>query len=155
MYFLGVVEDGVFMAIFKNGTTDNLMQALIKAGTISSYLKDKEAMMNNRTIADYLNLIIEAKGLKKSFAIQGADIDRVYGYEIFRGKKSPRRDIIIRLLIASDIELEDIQYILKNTGYPILYPKNVRDATIIFCIKNKCNVMKTNELLHDMCYKTI
>ena len=132
------------MSIFEQGLTKKLLEKL-------SYLTEIDFVLDqtysDNTFAKYINIILEYKKLKKSLIIQKADIERSYGYEILRGEKKPSRDIALRLLIACEICFEDIQHVLKNAGYPVLYAKNTRDAIIIFCIQKKCKVITINETL--------
>jgi DNA-binding phage protein len=130
------------------------MRALMESGDIRKYIEENN-IEELGTIAGYLESILRQKGKKKSSVIEKAGIDRVYGYEIFRGKKTPSRDTVLRLLLSLDLSLNETQYFLKNTQYPILYPKNIRDAIIIYGIQKSLGVIRLNNLLYDYGQKTI
>lgn len=133
------------MSIFEQGLTKKLLEKLSNLQEIDFVLDQTDT---DNTLAKYINIILEYKNIKKSIAIQKADIERSYGYEILRGEKKPSRDIALRILIACEVCFEDIQHVLKNAGYPVLYAKNTRDAIIIFCIQKKCDVITVNETLY-------
>ena len=136
-------------------STDDLMRLLSASGDIDKYFEAIQGYSKTPEISGYILLIIEQKDLKKARVIEKAGIDRVYGYEIFRGKKIPGRDTLIRILLTMQVNVQNIQNILKNTGYPILYPKNMRDAIIIFGIQNLLGIDRLNILLDDFGQKII
>ena len=136
-------------------STDDLMKSLLVNKDINDYIEQKKAYLETKSVYDYLLDSIKQNNLTKARVIEKAGIDRIYGYEIFRGKKIPSRDILLRMLLAMNTSLNDFQHILKNTGYPILYPKNMRDAIIIYGIQNSLDVDELNILLYDLGQKTI
>jgi hypothetical protein len=139
----------------KKMSTDDLMKQLNQSCDIRKYIENEEVSLQTLCISDYLNLIIEQQNISRARIIEKAGIDRVYGYEILRGKKIPGRDTLLRFLISLKIEINDIQYILKNTEYPILYPKNMRDAIIIYGIQKSFDLDRLNAMLYDLGQKTI
>jgi DNA-binding phage protein len=138
----------------KANSTDDLMKLLLESGDIKKYI-EKNNLAETSTIAGYLESLLQQKGEKKAKVIEKAGIDRVYGYEIFRGKKTPGRDTILRLLLSLNMRFNDIQQFLKNTQYPILYPRNIRDSIIIYGIQKSLDVVRLNILLYDFGQKTI
>ena len=72
-----------------------------------------------------------------------------YGYKIIAGDKHTiKRDVIIRLAIASKFNLKETNRALKLYGFNELYSKIARDAVLIVAI-NSCiyNIDQVNELL--------
>lgn len=136
-------------------STGDLMKQILESRDIEKYIEKKKDTLCNLCISDYLTILLQQKQFGRAWVIKKAGIDRVYGYEIFRGKKIPGRDILLRLLLVFCIDIDDIQHILKNTGYPILYPKNIRDAIIIYGIQKSLDFDRLNILLYDLGQKTI
>lgn len=100
---------------------------------------------------EYLQKLLEEKNLERSDVIERAGLNREYAYHIFSGtKKNPSRQKLLALAIAMDLNLEEIQYLLRYAGLGILYPRNQWDAVIISAIEQKLNVLETNELLHRL-----
>ncbi|MDD5018576.1 MAG: hypothetical protein PHO15_10830 [Eubacteriales bacterium] len=141
--------------IKQNESTDDLMKLLLESGDIEKYIEKRKDSSQSFCVCDYLAFLLQQKDLSKARVIEKAGIDRIYGYEIFRGKKVPGRDTLFRMLLAMKTGINDFQHILKNTGYPILYPKNMRDAVIIYGIQNSLDVDQLNILLFDLGQKTI
>jgi hypothetical protein len=141
--------------IQKKESTDDLMRQLLESGDIEKYIEKKKDALGTQLVSDYLSIMLKQKNISRAEAIEKAGIDRVYGYEIFRAKKVPGRDTLLRLLLAFNTGIIDTQHILKNTGYPILYPKNIRDAIIIYGIQKSLDTDRLNILLFDFGQKTI
>ena len=100
---------------------------------------------------EYLAKLLTEKNLSKSEVIERAGLNREYAYHIFAGvKKNPSRQKLLALAIAMDLNLEEIQYLLRYAGQGILYPRNQWDAVIISAVEQKLNVLQTNELLNRL-----
>lgn len=100
---------------------------------------------------EYLQKLLEEKNLERTEVIERAGLNREYVYHIFSGtKKNPSRPKLLALAIAMDLNLEEIQYLLRYAGLGILYPRNSWDAVIISAVEQKLNVLETNELLHRL-----
>ena len=41
------------------------------------------------------------------------------------------------------------QSLLKKCTYRELYPRNRRDAVVIFCLQHNCSIMETNDILYE------
>ena len=78
-----------------------------------------------------------------------AEIDEIYGYQIFSGKKNPSRNTLIAICIGARFTINEIQTALKIAGYATLYSKMKRDSIIIFGINNSKEVCEINEMLFD------
>ena len=74
---------------------------------------------------------------------------KYYLYEILNGKKRPSRDKIISIAVALKAGLTEAQRILRTGGVSELYPRNARDAVIIFCIENNKSLTETNIELYN------
>ena len=93
---------------------------------------DSEPMFIKSTLSEYLNELVDTKGLKKASVILQSGLERTYAYQIFSGKKTPSRDKLLALAIGMKLTFEEVQNLLKVNGYAQLYPKHKRDNIIIF-----------------------
>lgn len=105
--------------------------------------------ITQQTLVEYLVKQMKSKQLKKSEVIQNAQIDRVYGYQILQGKRTPSRDVLLCLCIATKLTLYEIQQALAICRHGRLYPKNKRDAVLIYGINQNYSVMQVNDLLFE------
>lgn len=112
-----------------------------------NYLKKKATY--DLTVAEFLTAVMIQKDISRSHIISKAGLNRVYSYEVFRGEKRPSRNILLRILIALEMDFEKVQIALKKLEYPLLYAKNIRDAIIIYGLKNNKSVDDICILLYD------
>ncbi len=130
--------------------TNDLMNELGNSKSIKSYLNENKDYLIDKNIAQILTDVLDQKNLKKSDVIQKAEISEVYGYQLFSGvKTNPSRDKILCICIAMGLTLEEIQNLLKLTGFAPLYPKSKRDSIIIFGINSSMSVFEINNSLYD------
>lgn len=130
--------------------TDELLKVLKEARSIDAYIDSEADNISPITpVNTYLDKIMEERELSKPEVIHSSYLDRSYAYDIFSGKKHPSRDKLLCLAIAMKLKIDDIQQLLKLTGYPPLYPKIERDGIFIFGIERGLGIMDINELMYD------
>lgn len=103
--------------------------------------------ITQRNLPDYLQQLLEEKGLSRPRVVAEAGLNPTYGYDIFTGKKRPSREKVLPLAFAMNCTLQEANRILQAAGVNELYVKNRRDAIIIFCLDHGYTLMKTNEEL--------
>lgn len=139
----------------KTKSTDELLDTLIKADNIDTYLTADSEHFIDRTIAALLTTILEKKGLVKSEVIHKTEMSEVMGYQIFSGVRKPSRDSLISICIAMQLELEEVQELLKYAGFGLLYPRSIRDSILIHGICKKQTIPQINMILFDHSEKTL
>ncbi len=135
--------------------TSELMEKLLKANNISDYVKENEDFFIDLTISEFLNEYVKAKKLTKSKVIKEAQINEIYGYQIFSGSRIPSRSKLLALCIAMKMSLDEVQLTLKTSGFATLYPKNKWDSIVIRGIADKNNILKINNALYENGEKTL
>ena len=107
-------------------------------------------------LGEYLEKLLAEKNLTKKEVIERSDLNREYVYHIFSGlKKNPSRPKILAIAMAIELDLDEIQYLLRYAGFGVLYPRNQWDAIIISAVEQKFTVAQTNELLYRLGEKTL
>ena len=129
--------------------TDDLMEELTHSKNLEQYIKENKAYFIDTSLAEALNQKLKEKGLAKSAVIKAAEINEIYGYQIFSGKRIPSREKLLCILIGMKLSLPEVQQLLKLAGYAPLYPKNIRDSIIISGLQHSKTVIEINELLYD------
>ncbi len=115
--------------------TDELLEQLLASASPEAYLA--QSGIADRSFTDYLNALLDEKGLKKSVVIRDAGLDATYGYDCFSGKRvNPSRDYVIQLALGLRCTLLETQRLLRCAGRSPLWPKIPRDAIIIFGIEH-------------------
>ena len=100
---------------------------------------------------EFLEKILREKNLTKQEVIDRSGLNREYVYHIFSGnKKNPSRPTVLALAIAMNLNLDEVQYLLRYARQGVLYPRNQWDSVIISAIEQNLSVWQTNELLHNL-----
>jgi len=116
---------------------EKLFECLNKGERLNESLLSQYAHHSNefQTLVDNC---IERQGLKRSFVIKEAILTPSYGYKILNGqKKTKDRDVILRLLIAMKMPIDEVQRALQSYGLPILDSNSLRDDIIISGIEHQ------------------
>ncbi|MBC8539206.1 XRE family transcriptional regulator [Christensenellaceae bacterium NSJ-63] len=129
--------------------TDELMGKLLKANHIDEYIKENENIFLNGTVAKALQALLSYKSLTKADVIHKAEMNDIYAYQIFAGKRIPSRDKLLCICFGMELTLDETQQLLKFAGCAPLYPKNKRDAILIFSIVHGNTVVQANEALYE------
>ena len=133
-------------------TTTMLMKEITTTSEIDLFLKKNDKHMNAPSnIAEYLNDIINKKGLKKSKIITDSGLNKTYFYEILSGKKGRdfKQNTVLAIAIAMKMSLEETQRLLKLCKAGELYPKIRRDNIIIWGITQKKDLIDIDLKLID------
>lgn len=135
-------------------STMELLELLKASPTISDFIeKTADELIETIPLYQYLDMMIEEKQLKKSEVIKRSGLDRGYVYDIFAGKKIPSRDKVLAICFAMELSEEEVQRLLKYTGYPQLYARIERESIILFALQHQLKITDVNELLYEMNYE--
>ena len=118
----------------------------------SSFVKandDSMIDMSNDFISEFKSHIA-SQGISQKELFTMADIPEGYGYKLLSGeKKTLKRDVILRIAIASRMDLKQTQRLIRKYNLPELYAKMKRDALIMMAINEHKSINETNALLHS------
>ena len=135
--------------------TNDLMKNLSSDQNLDRYLKENEGELISEEISTYLNQLVAARGLKKTQILKDAEMNEIYGYQIFAGSRKPSRDKLICLCVGMGLSLEELNQALKYAGELPLYPRSARDSVLIAGILWGDRVMKLNQALYDYGFETL
>lgn len=130
--------------------TSELMNMLKEEKNINDFMVEYEKIFIKKPLLQYLNELLSKYRIKKADVINKSGLTTTYGYQIFDGKREPKREKIIQLAIGFGLSLEDTQKLLRYAGYNELYPKCRRDVLFIFAINNKFNIGDVENLFYEM-----
>lgn len=129
-------------------TTDELMNE-IKSKRLDRYLEANSSEFTEITLHEYICNIIKEKGLQKSKVVARSGLNRIYAYQIFAGKRMPSRDKLLAVGFGLQLDLDEMDKLLRQAGYSPLYARNKRDSVIIYAVINKKSIFAVNEMLFD------
>lgn len=136
-------------------STDQLEHEIKQADQVNDFIVNIEDNKQEYTLAEYLDILLTKYNLKKKDVITASNIDMVYGYQIFQGRKNPTRDILLSLCVGFGLDVDDARHLLYYGNAGTLYPRNKRDAYIMFALNKKMNILDLNKLLYDMDEETL
>ncbi len=135
--------------------TQDLLEILKGLAQPEDYIESEEDNLVKTELHEYIQNILDTKGISRGELIKNSGLDRTYTYQILSGAKSPSRDKVLAICFTLKLSFEEIQNLLKATGYPILYAIIKRDSIIIFALQHNITLTDTNELLFDSGYSLI
>lgn len=130
-------------------TTVELTNEILNADTMEDWSRDKSGDTIELTLSEYLKEMLEQYGLNKRDVISRAEIDTTYGYQIFQGKRHPRRNVLLLLAFGMSLTVEETKRLLYYGNAETLYPRVKRDAYLMYALHNRFTVMQANQFLYD------
>ncbi len=132
--------------------TQELIEMMKNSGSYDEYKQSngEELSRSFMKIDRAFTALLVDKNMKKSEVIAQSGIEVHYAYQIFSGVKEPSRDKVLMLCFGFRLSVEEVQRLLKITGYPQLYAKNERDNAILFGLTKGLPIVDMNDLLYDL-----
>jgi len=122
------------MALRRETTTELMNESLRDAHTFPEFETQFRKRYTDNDLQEFIAQKIEEKGLSRAEIIRDADIDRTYGYQIFRGIRKPARAKLIQLAFGLKLNAEEAAEMFRLAGCAPLYPKIQDEAAILFCL---------------------
>lgn len=139
-----------------NQTTDELLKQLNAHNDINEYLSDNADELIGDSLPEFLDKLLKKYNLKKQDVIKNSQINQIYAYQIFSGKKTkPDRNKVLQIAFGMRLNLSDTQRLLRVANVKELYTRNKRDSIIIFSINKGFDINKCDDMLYDMNENTI
>lgn len=135
--------------------TTDLLKELNSFSEFKNFYDENSDSLMKKSLSEYLNDLIKEKNIKKSDAIKRSELSEIYAYQIFSGLRIPERRKLLCLAIGMQLNLKEVQTLLKCCGYAQLYAKDEFDCIIIFGICKKLSVMEINYILFDYKFDTL
>ena len=128
-------------------STIELNQGLMSEPNLASYLASNRSAFSDQDITQPLSRLFKASGMSKAELARQAGMSEVYLYQVFSGRRKPSRDRLLCICMGLRASLEEIQQILKQGEYAVLYSKHKRDAIISHGILHCTSLGEINERL--------
>ena len=133
--------------------TEELLDQLLDSPDPARFCEENG--IGARTLSEYLNQLLEEKGLKRVDVVHAAGLDATFGYQIFKGTRKASRDKLLQIIFAMGCTLREANRVLCAGGLSQLYCKDRRDAIIIFCLVHGAGLHETDEQLYKFGERTI
>ena len=126
--------------------TEDLLDELLFSSSVGSFLDTHS--FAELSLAEYLQTLLDAKGLAKAEVIKRSELNETFGYQIFSGDRHPSRDKVLPLIFALNCTVREAQRLLRAAGVNELYPRNRRDVIIIFHLEHGLSLREADEALY-------
>lgn len=133
-----------------NTNTDQLLEMLQDTRSLQHFLDDHETDFLNITLTQYLALLLERHQLSRQEVYAASNLDRSLTYQIFNGSRRPSRNALLSIALGMHLTLPETQRLLKIAQRGELYPKNRRDAAVLFCIFQRMSLIEAELLLDSI-----
>ncbi len=129
--------------------TDELRGALMEAPDLDAFLTENDGCFSRRDIPEMLNRLFLKTDLSKAELARRSGVSTVYLHQLFAGRRMPSRDRLICLAIGLGAAAEETQALLRRSGLAELYPKNRRDAIILYGVAHGEDLQRINDRLFE------
>ena len=135
--------------------TSEIVKELGLCPDFQTFYRENQDYMLRDDLAQLLKDLLELKGLKKSQVIKKAELSEVYGYQIFSGLRVPERNKLLCLAVGMELNIDQVQQLLKCAGYSQLYVKLPFDSIVLYGLCKQLSVIQINELLYEFGQETL
>lgn len=127
--------------------TDDLRQELMESPDLDQFLTDNQEDFDGGKIGEMLNALFQKRRVSKAALAKLSGMSEVYLHQVFAGRRNPSRSRLLCLCFGLDATVEETQLLLKHCGHAQLYPKNRRDAIILYGLANDMDLFDVNDKL--------
>lgn len=135
--------------------TTKILEELQLCPDFRSFYSENQDHLISQSLSQLLEQLLAEKKLKKSQVISQAEMSEVYGYQIFSGLRVPDRKKLLALAVGMELNITQVQSLLKCAGYPPLYAKLPFDSIVLFGLCKNMSVVQINELLYEYDLETL
>ncbi len=135
--------------------TAKLVEELGLSPDFKTFYNENKDYLLCDSLATLLNDLLQAKGLKKSGVIRQSQLNENYAYQIFSGLRVPERPKLLCLAVAMELNIDQVQTLLKCAGFAQLYVKQPADSVVLYGLCNRLSVAEINDLLFEYELETL
>ena len=130
--------------------TDTLQQELMSTNNLDRFLTKNDASFRDVPLQEAIQRIFDEKGMSKAQLAKQSGISEVYLHQVFSGRRTPSRDRLLCLCIGLHASLEEAQSLLVQAHHAPLYPREQRDAILIYGLSHELTLQEVNDALFEI-----
>ena len=112
--------------------------------------KNTNQLLHELMDTNDLDRILSARDTTKSALAKASGISEVYLHQVFSGRRTPSRDRLLCLCIGLHTSLEEAQSLLVQAHHAPLYPREQRDAILIYGLSHGLTLPEVNDALFEI-----
>lgn len=136
-------------------STEELLNELQSAKAITDFICANAGEFEVLSLVETLGQMLEKYHKSRIDVIKAARFDYTYGYQIFDGKKRPKREKLLQLAFGFPLSLEDTNRLLRAGGVSGLYIRCKRDVICMYCLHKGMTLEECNSYLYQMEEETL
>lgn len=136
-------------------TTEDLLNELKTAKAIGDFTSANADEFEVLSLNEILSQMLIKYDKTKINVIKAARLDYTYGYQIFDGKKRPKREKLLQLAFGFPLALEDTNRLLRAGGVNGLYVRCKRDVICMYCLHKGMTLEECNSYLYQQGEETL
>ena len=130
--------------------TEELFNELKNVKVLGDFLDENTEEFEELPLPELLLQLLNKYGKNKMDVIKAARLDFTYGYQIFDGKKKPRREKLLQLAFGFPLSVDDTNRMFRAGGVSGLYVRSKRDVICMYCLQQKMTLEECNSYLYQM-----
>ena len=135
--------------------TEELLNELKEAKAIDEFASANEEEFETLSLPEVLEQMLEKYKKVKIEVIKAARFDYTYGYQIFDGRKRPKREKLLQMAFGFPLCLEDTNRLLRAGGVAGLYVRCKRDVICMYCLHKGMTLEECNSYLYQLGEETL
>ncbi len=135
--------------------TEELLNELKETKAIGEFTSVNAEEFEALSLSDTLTEMLKKYNKVKIDVIKAARFDYTYGYQIFDGKKRPKREKLLQLAFGFPLNLEDTNRLLRAGGVNGLYIRCKRDVICMYCLHKGMTLEECNSYLYQLGEETL
>lgn len=135
--------------------TSEMLSELKNCSDFKDFLDTNKDNIAKAELRDSLEALLKKYGIKKAEAVKASELNEIYAYQIFAGSRKPERSKLLCIAIGMGLPLEEVQKLLRSSGYAPLYVKILFDCIVAFGIYKGYNLIKINGMLYEYGFDTL
>ena len=130
--------------------TEKLLNELKQTKELGEFIEENTKEFEELPLTEFLSELLKKYDKNRSDVIKAARLDFTYGYQIFDGKKKPRREKLLQLAFGFSLSVDDTNRMLRAGGVSGLYVRNKRDVICMYCLQKGMTLEECNSQLYQM-----
>lgn len=135
--------------------TSEMLSELENCSNFRDFLDSNKDNITKTELCDNLEALLKKYGIKKSEAVKASELNEIYAYQIFAGSRKPDRSKLLCIAVGMGLPLEEVQKLLRSSGYAPLYVKIPFDCIVAFGIHKGYSLIKINGILYEYGFDTL
>ena len=127
--------------------TDALQQELMQANNLDRFLTENDSSFRSESAPEMLKRLFEKRDITKAALAKQSGMSEVYLHQVFSGRRNPSRNRLLCLCLGLQATFEETQNLLLRCRLAPLYPRDKRDAIIIFGLSHDMSLFQINDKL--------